>query len=624
MPVAVINVMGRVFMTAIDDPFRVAHEEIERVRGEARVILVDLHAEATSEKVALGWYLDGRVTVVVGTHTHVQTADERVLPDGTAYITDVGMTGPHDSVIGVERSAVVQRFLTALPQRFETATENPRLNAVLVNADETTGPRDVDQPSQPVGARHRDAGRATHGAALVNGRPVRSAVRRAAAAGHAGPLTVSDLTANLKHLIEGAFGFLTVVGEISNCKAWSSGHVYFTLKDDYAQIRAVMFRTKARVLKFQPEDGLRVVVRGRLSVYEVKGEYQLVCETMEPQGLGALQAAFEQLKRRLQAEGLFAAERKRPLPVLPRRIGIVTSADGAALRDILRVLTTRHPSARDRDSPGARAGRGRVGRSRARAHGHWPRAGRGRRHHRPRRRLDRGSLGVQRRAAGARDCGVSRARDFRRRPRGGLHDRGLRRRRPRGDAVERGRARRRSRGQLLHAHRSRGRAAPDRDAPRRRAARGGARPRRTRGCATGRSPSSMRDRDREQLGLRLTHAINGRLARERQRFDGLRRRLERRDVHHVAAQLRTRIVAAEERLRELVTARRLAADARARELAGRLDALSPLGVLARGYAVCWNEARTSIIRSARAVKPGDGVRVTLANGELACRVEQAE
>src|SRR6478672_3989333 len=119
-----------------------------------------------------------------------------------------------------------------------------------------------------------------------------------------GPLSVSDLTANLKHLIESAFGFLTVVGEISNCKAWSSGHVYFTLKDDYAQIRAVMFRTKARVLKFRPEDGQRVIVRGRLSVYEVKGEYQLVCETMEPQGLGALQAAFEQLKRRLHAEGL--------------------------------------------------------------------------------------------------------------------------------------------------------------------------------------------------------------------------------------------------------------------------------------------------------------------------------
>ena len=139
VPVGVINVMGRVFMTAIDDPFRVAHEEIERVRDDARLILVDMHAEATSEKVALGWYLDGRATAVVGTHTHVQTADERVLPAGTAYITDVGMTGPHDSVIGVERAAIVQRFLTAMPQRFETATENPRLNAVLITADETTG-----------------------------------------------------------------------------------------------------------------------------------------------------------------------------------------------------------------------------------------------------------------------------------------------------------------------------------------------------------------------------------------------------------------------------------------------------------------------------------------------------
>jgi len=137
--VAVINVMGRVFMTAIDDPFRAAQEQIDRVRGEARITLVDMHAEATSEKIALGWFLDGRATAVVGTHTHVQTADERVLPGGTAYITDVGMTGPHDSVIGVERSAVVQRFLTAMPQRFETATENPRLNAVLINADETTG-----------------------------------------------------------------------------------------------------------------------------------------------------------------------------------------------------------------------------------------------------------------------------------------------------------------------------------------------------------------------------------------------------------------------------------------------------------------------------------------------------
>jgi metallophosphoesterase (TIGR00282 family) len=139
VPVGVVNVMGRVFMTAIDDPFRVVLQEIEAVRQEARVVFVDFHAEATSEKVAMGWHLDGRVTAIVGTHTHVATADARLLPQGTAYITDVGMTGPHDSVIGVDRGAILQRFLTALPQRFETATENPRLNAVIVTADETTG-----------------------------------------------------------------------------------------------------------------------------------------------------------------------------------------------------------------------------------------------------------------------------------------------------------------------------------------------------------------------------------------------------------------------------------------------------------------------------------------------------
>ena len=126
-------------MTALDDPFRVVLDEIAAIRHEAKIVFVDFHAEATSEKVAMGWHLDGRATVMVGTHTHVQTADERVLPKGTAYITDVGMTGPHDSVIGVERSAILQRFLTGLPQRFETATENPRLNGVVVVADEVSG-----------------------------------------------------------------------------------------------------------------------------------------------------------------------------------------------------------------------------------------------------------------------------------------------------------------------------------------------------------------------------------------------------------------------------------------------------------------------------------------------------
>jgi metallophosphoesterase (TIGR00282 family) len=137
--IGVINVMGRVFMVSIDDPFAVVLREIEAMRQRARIIFVDFHAEATSEKIAMGWHLDGKVTAVVGTHTHVQTADERILPNGTAYLTDVGMTGPHDSIIGVDVSAALARFLTAMPQKFETATGNPRLNAVIVEADEQTG-----------------------------------------------------------------------------------------------------------------------------------------------------------------------------------------------------------------------------------------------------------------------------------------------------------------------------------------------------------------------------------------------------------------------------------------------------------------------------------------------------
>ena len=137
--VGVVNVMGRVFMTPIDDPFQIVLREIEALRARTKVIVVDFHAEATSEKIAMGWDLDGRATLVVGTHTHVQTADDRILPKGTAYLTDAGMTGPHDSIIGMETEPSLSRFLTAMPARFEPATGNPRLNGVLVQADDRTG-----------------------------------------------------------------------------------------------------------------------------------------------------------------------------------------------------------------------------------------------------------------------------------------------------------------------------------------------------------------------------------------------------------------------------------------------------------------------------------------------------
>ena len=137
--VGVVNVMGRVFMLSIDDPFQIVLREIEAMRAKTKIIVVDFHAEATSEKIAMGWHLDGKVTLVVGTHTHVQTADERILPNGTAYLTDAGMTGPHDSIIGMEREPALARFLNGMPSRFEPATGNPRLNGVIVDADDKTG-----------------------------------------------------------------------------------------------------------------------------------------------------------------------------------------------------------------------------------------------------------------------------------------------------------------------------------------------------------------------------------------------------------------------------------------------------------------------------------------------------
>lgn len=156
-------------------------------------------------------------------------------------------------------------------------------------------------------------------------------------------LTVSQFTIQIKTLLEGAFPDVWVEGEISNLSIPQSGHAYFTLKDEHAQVRAVLFRSSQRHLKFTLQHGMQALCRGRVSVYEPRGEYQLILDYIEPKGVGALQLAFEQLKARLEKEGLFDPDHKRPLPVLPRRIGIVTSPTGAAIRDMLRVIKRRHP-----------------------------------------------------------------------------------------------------------------------------------------------------------------------------------------------------------------------------------------------------------------------------------------
>src|SRR5712692_5950583 len=155
------------------------------------------------------------------------------------------------------------------------------------------------------------------------------------------PVSVSELTTAIRGTLEKRFATVWVEGEISNFRAVSSGHWYFTLKDELAQLRSACYRSSNQRTRFRPEDGLQVRARGRLSVYEPKGEYQLIVETLQPVGAGALQLAFEQTKARLQGEGLFAPELKRAIPMFPRRVGVVTSANGAAIRDILQVISRR-------------------------------------------------------------------------------------------------------------------------------------------------------------------------------------------------------------------------------------------------------------------------------------------
>jgi metallophosphoesterase (TIGR00282 family) len=166
--VGVLNLMGRIFMAPLDDPFALALKEVDAMRARTKIILVDFHAEATSEKTAMGWHLDGRVTAVVGTHTHVQTADERILPKGTAYQTDIGMTGPHDSIIGVTVEAALSRFVNGMPAKFEAATGVGRLNAVIITADPATGKATAIERLN-LSAADVDA--------LTDGRPVLNSVR---------------------------------------------------------------------------------------------------------------------------------------------------------------------------------------------------------------------------------------------------------------------------------------------------------------------------------------------------------------------------------------------------------------------------------------------------------------
>ena len=434
-------------------------------------------------------------------------------------------------------------------------------------------------------------------------------------------LTVSELNATIRDLLENELPNTWVEGEISNARVWNTGHMYFTLKDSASQIKAVMFRSAVRYLKFKPEDGLKVVARGKISVYDPKGEYQIICEHLEPKGLGALQQAFEQLKKKLQAEGLFDTARKRPLPALPRRIGIVTSLDGAALRDIIRVLRRRYPNAHLVLSPTRVQGEG-AGREVAHAI-------------RKIERIEGVDVVIVARGGGSLEdlwafneeglarviaacnvpiiSGVGHETDFT------IADFVADLRAPTPSAAAELVVKRKDEffghidrlGERLDAaihHRLR------RVETRLHVLE--ARP----GFAGFHGRIAVRGRHVSELAAGLRQRMDQALSRRSRRHDLLRRSLEQCDPRHRLAAVRTRLVQRDGQLQAAARRRISSAQGRLAALAARVDGLSPLAVLGRGYSVTWDAARTRIIRDASTLQPGDDVSVTLERGAFEARV----
>ena len=437
--------------------------------------------------------------------------------------------------------------------------------------------------------------------------------------------TVSELTAAVARSLEKEFFQVWIEGEISNARPAASGHLYFTIKDDAAQIKAVMFRGNLRLLRFKPADGQHVIARGQLEVYEARGEMQIVCQHLEPRGLGALQLAFEQLKRRLEAEGLFAAARKRPLPLLPRTVGIVTSLEGAAVRDIVRVVTNRHAGLRLLIRPCRVQGEG-AGDEVARAIRDVSRhpgvdvviVARG-----------GGSLedlwafneeAVARAIAASPVPVVSGVgheidttiADFAADVRAATPSNAAEIVVARRDELAR---------RIAHLdHRARA-------AVRQRVAGGraavhalGTR----RGLLTIQTRVSNRERRVGELSARLRRALARRHQSARQQVGALAERLAAVDQRRRLARLRARLAEAKGRLAPATRARHHRAALAFGSLAGRLDALSPLAVLGRGYAVCFAEDGRTVLRDATATRDGDTVHVRLEHGRLACTVTGRE
>jgi exodeoxyribonuclease VII large subunit len=437
--------------------------------------------------------------------------------------------------------------------------------------------------------------------------------------------TVRALVTDIRQQVETAYTDLWVEGEISNCRPAPSGHIYFTLKDGEAQLPVVLFRRQAQLLRFRPADGLAVLVRGRISVYETRGQLQLIAETLEPRGAGALQLAFEQLKARLLAEGLFDADRKRPLPPFPHCIGIITSPTGAVIRDIVTVVRRRHARLNLLVYPATMQG---ASSPQSVAAGIlWFNAN-----------PDKADLILIARGGGSMEdlaafndealartiaastlpivSAIGHETDFTiadfvadlRAPTPSaaaeLITSAQHRIEERIDALT-ARVHRAGRFHLMHA-----------------------RQRYTRLSAESvltrlRDSVNRRDQRLDELHLRLDSATHRRLRIHTQRLAALTDRLRRQNIATRIAITHRRLQAATQRLQTVATQTLATSETRLNRASTRLEALSPLAVLNRGYALIYT-AEGVILRSSTETAPGDTIHARLAQGSLEATIKQTK
>ena len=449
------------------------------------------------------------------------------------------------------------------------------------------------------------------------------------------PLTVSELTESVRKAIEARFASVWVEGEISNFKAHSSGHWYFTIKDENAQLRAKCFRSANSRIRFRPTDGLHVRARGRLSVYEARGEYEMIVEALDPVGAGALQVAFEQLRDRLQTEGLFANELKRALPVFPGRVGIVTSPTGAAIRDILNVISRRTRTVHVLFSPARVQGEG-AGRDIARAiklinehHANAQREGR------PLEFVD--VIIVGRGGGSTEDLWAFNEEEVARAIRASaipiisavghetdytIADFVADRRAPTPSAAAELVAAREDQmcsdlarlgqnlGRLIRYRIMNARTLVQEQAFSQAFAEVRSRLR---------DASTTTNSARHRLEILMSESLRGAYLRA----DSLNRFLEPAQLRSRFTEARVRFYSAYTGCTTAIERRRVAAEKRFGLAAASLDALSPLAVLSRGYAIAQREDGT-LLRDANSVSIGDSVQVRLAKGKIGVKVDQIE